>query len=148
MPPIEGADGVAGPVEREDAGPRLDRVVVGQQRVVRRLDDGLADLRPREQNAEHQMLTRQADERREAGEDHAAEQREADPVVAVGERGDRHGQGEGGGEREDERDDDARHADAEVVGDVGAATANEMRASSSTALSPNRMSSARPARRR
>ena len=41
--PTNAADGVGRAVRAEDAAARLDRVVVGEQRVVRRVDDRLAD---------------------------------------------------------------------------------------------------------
>ncbi len=49
----EAADGVRRPVRAEDADAGLDRVVVGEQRVVRRVDDRLADAAPAAGDDEH-----------------------------------------------------------------------------------------------
>ena len=63
--PDERADGVGGAVERVHPGPVGDVVVVGQQRVVGRVDDGLADARAGPGDAEDEQRRRQAGEQRE-----------------------------------------------------------------------------------
>ena len=51
----ERADGVGGAVEREHPGPGRDVVVVGEQRVVGRVDDGLAEAGAGAGDAEHEQ---------------------------------------------------------------------------------------------
>ncbi len=113
----QGTDRVARPVEGEDPGPPLDRVVVGEQGRVRGLDERLAHLHAGHGERQRPDAPRQADRHREDREDDAAHQRQAHPVAPVGDGGDRHRQPEGGAEGQHERHGHAGHARVELVRD-------------------------------
>ena len=75
---------VRGPVEGVHARPARDVVVVGDQRVVRRIDDGLADARAGPRDAEHDDRPREAGEQAEERPCQRADPGDEHSVVPVG----------------------------------------------------------------
>ena len=98
----ERTHGVGRPVHAEHPVAGFDGVVVGEQRVVRRVDHRLADRTATAGDGEHDERRGQPGQTGEAGPHQRATDDERHPPAAVGELGDRHLEGEGG---------DARHGD-------------------------------------
>ncbi len=140
--PDERADGVGGAMGAVHAAARRQRVVVGEQRVVRRVDDGLADGRSRAGDAEHPERRREPGEAGEQRPAHRAADHQREPRPAVGELGDRHLQREGRDRHgRDERQRGRRGRGRTSSRISGSRIPNAVRSSSSTALSPNRITS-------
>ena len=114
----DGPDADAGAVGRVDTGPRRDGVVVGQERVVGREDDGLPHGDPHQHDGGHDDALGQAEADGEGGTDERADERDAHAVRAVGEHGDRQcaGQRRRAGDGDDQQD--ARVGEMERVADV------------------------------
>ena len=115
----DGADADAGSMGRVDPRPRRDRVVVRQQRVVggedHRLTHGDADQH--DGRPHHRLGRAQPDG--EGGADRGADQRDAHPVGAVGQDGDRQREGQRGGARDSHDEQDAGVGEVEGIADVG-----------------------------
>ena len=140
------ADRVRRAMERVHAGPDGDVVVVGDQRVVRRVDHCLADARAGTGDSEHDDRPSQTGEHAEERPGKGADPGDADAVVAVGVRGDRHLQHEGD-ERHRRRLRPSRPVRFRPNSSrmFGSSTANAVRSSSSTAFRPNSTSNGKTA---
>ena len=114
----DGADADARAVGRVDPRPGRDRVVVGQQRVVRGEDHGLSHGDAHQHDGGHHDALGDAEADGERGADQRADQRDAHPVGAVGQDGDgeRAGQRRRAGDGDDQED--AGVGEMERVADV------------------------------
>jgi hypothetical protein len=115
----ERADRVRGAVEGVHLRAVLRRVVVGDQRVVRRVDHRLADARAGSHDHEEPHGERDAGAERERGPGDCADEREPNAWCTVGVVGDRHLQQQR--DAADEADDRQRtlQVEVELVADVG-----------------------------
>ncbi len=115
----DGADADAGAMGRIHPGPRLDRVVVGQERVVRREDHGLSHGDPGQHHGGHHRCRCRAERDGEGGTDQRADEGDGHASHPVGQDGDGEGARQRGRTGDGHDEQDPRVGEVEGVADVG-----------------------------